>query len=766
MTRAPAPQTAQRHRLGQQRKERADWADGRLGELFGSASGDTGLDGAGVSLVAVGGYGRRELSPHSDLDIVLLHTSELDEISVARLAEKVWYPVWDQGYRLDHSVRSLDGATSAADSDPRVAMGLLDARHVAGDRALTLELRSQLRAQWRRRARSLVPELATLTRDRWRLVGDLAHLVVPDLKEAKGGLRDATALRALVATWLVDAPHAEVERLRATLLDVRDALHLVSNRASDRLRPEYLDEVTQVLGEDSRDTLRLRVTDAGRRIAHLSDLTWRRVEHALAKPSARSRRGPRQVVVAAGVAEQDGEVVLSSTARPGRDPLLMLRAAVAAGENDVMLSPVSAATLARECPPMPVPWPAEARDLFTRLLATGPPLVQVWESLDQAGATDLLFPEWAAVRSLPPESAVHRHTVDRHQIQACVEAASLVRSVSRPDLLLTAALLHDIGKGRHGDHSELGEVVAWDVAGRLGYDSGDAATIAMLVRHHLLLIETATRRDLADPTTTRQVADVVRTRSRLDLLAALTEADARATGSLAWTGWRRRLLADLVHRVRIDLGPTPLIERVPRARPVPRVTGDFLLDVVQDGEVATIEFAAPDRTGLLSAVAGSLALLNLQVRRADVRTERGVGASTWQVVAAEIDVARLREAIKLSLRGVGGSRLEQLPTGRPQLGPTVIVRDGASERATVVEVRAGDRPGLLHDICRILERNALDIRSAHLDTVGPQAVDVFYVCDRGGAPLGQSDIEMLLAALRSGLAEGASAWKPFEHGIR
>ena len=746
--------TERRRELVRQRKDKAARADGRLGELFASATRDAGVAGSGLSLVAVGGYGRSELSPHSDLDVVLLHGLDIDESSMAQLAEKIWYPVWDEGYRLDHSVRSLDGAASAADSDPRVAMGFLDARHVAGDGALTLELRSRLLTQWRRRAKERIPELASLSRDRWRLVGDLAHLVVPDLKEAKGGLRDATTLRALMASWLVDVPHAELERLRATLLDVRDALHLVSNRATDRLRPEYLDEVAAILGEQSRDSLHLRVTETGRRIAHLSDLTWRRAEHALGKPHPRAGRGPQHVIVAAGVAEQDGEIVLMATARPGRDPLLTLRAAVAAAEQDIMLSPVSAVTLARDCPPMPVPWPAEARQLLTRLLAAGPALVQVWETLDQAGATDVLLPEWATVRSLAPQSAVHRHTVDRHQIQTCVEAASLVRAVSRPDLLLTAALLHDIGKGRHGDHSELGEILAWDVAGRVGYDSGDAATIAMLVRHHLLLIETATRRDLADPSTTRQVADVVRTRSRLDLLAALTEADARATGSMAWTDWRRRLLAELVNRVRVDLGPTPLIERSPRARPVPRVTGDFLLDVVHDGEVATIEFAAPDRAGLLSAVAGGLALLSLQVRRADVRTDHGIGASTWQVLGNEIDATRLREVIRLSLRGVGGSRVNHLPTTRPQLAPNVFVREGASERATVLEIRAGDRPGLLYDICRILERHAVDVRSAHLDTVGPQAVDVFYVCDSRGAPLGQSDLETLLPVLRSGLAEG------------
>ncbi len=740
-TAPPNPSSAkrgpvERFELARLRRSLAQSADEQLAVLL--ASSVNALDGpaTGISLVAVGGYGRLELSPHSDLDVVLIHADSHSESMVADLADRIWYPLWDKGYQIDHAVRSVDQTTLAAAQDLRVALGMLDARHVAGDGALTLAVRSNLLAQWRRSARARLPELAELSRTRAVAVGDLAHLAVPDLKEAKGGLRDATVLSALVATWLVDVPHAELQRQRHTLLDVRDALHLVAGRATDRLRPEFLADVADLLGGDA-DDIRHDVCEAGRGIAHICDLTWRRVEHLLAAPRRRSGRGPEQIPLVPGVARQEDEIVLTAHADPPSDPVLVLRAAVAAAERRLMLSPVSAVSMARTGADMPVPWPAAARDLLARLLGSGPALVETWETLDQAGAVSRLFPEWSAVRSLAPRSSVHRHTVDRHMVQTCVEAAALVRRVARPDLLFVASLLHDIGKAQPGDHSESGEVLTWQIARRLGYDSGDAATVAMLVRRHLLLIETATRRDLDDPATARAVANVVGTGARLDLLTALTEADARATGPAAWTTWRQQLVSDLVRRVRSELGPTPVFARTPRRRRVPRVTGDFTLLVTASESGARLEFAAPDRIGLLSAVAGSLALLNLPVRRADVHTERGTGVSSWHVGGEAVDEPRLRDVLRRALTGHGLDRVRRASAGQAGPAPSVVVHPDASQSATVLEVRASDRPGLLYDICRVLERLQLDIRSAHLNTVGPQAVDVFYVCGPDGRPLGE-----------------------------
>ncbi len=213
------------------RARRAAGADALCAASYAQCGGPD----VGVALVAVGGYGRAELAPYSDLDVVLVHDEGVD---LGELAEQVWYPLWDSGALLDHSVRTLPEMVSAADADLRVALGLLDLRHLAGDPNLTLRLRTTMLAQWRRRARERLPALHELVRSRHALMGELAHLSVPDLKEAEGGIRDATVLKALVATWLVDVPHGELERGRQSLLDVRDVLQAAAGRGTDRVAPE------------------------------------------------------------------------------------------------------------------------------------------------------------------------------------------------------------------------------------------------------------------------------------------------------------------------------------------------------------------------------------------------------------------------------------------------------------------------------------------------------------------------------------------------
>src|SRR3954451_15389973 len=195
---------------------------------------------SGAALVAVGGYGRGELAPYSDLDVVLVSD---DGVDVAGVAQQVWYPLWNSGTRLDHSVRTMAEMVEAADADLKVALGLLDARHLAGDTGLTMRLRTTMLAHWRRGSRDRLPALRELVRTRHELVGELAHLSVPDVKEAEGGLRDATVLKALVATWLVDVPHVELERSRLALLDVRDAVQVAAGRGTDRIGPELWSEV-------------------------------------------------------------------------------------------------------------------------------------------------------------------------------------------------------------------------------------------------------------------------------------------------------------------------------------------------------------------------------------------------------------------------------------------------------------------------------------------------------------------------------------------
>ncbi|MFF7607218.1 [protein-PII] uridylyltransferase [Streptomyces parvulus] len=753
-----------------------DWLTG----LFDAGTGGT---GRGVSLVAVGGYGRGELSPRSDLDLLLLHDGS-DDKAVAALADRLWYPVWDLGLDLDHSVRTPGQARRTAGEDLKVQLGLLDARHLAGDLGLTASLRTAVLADWRNQAPKRLPELRDLCAERAERQGELRFLLEPDLKEARGGLRDATALRAVAASWLADAPREGLADARRRLLDVRDALHLATGRATDRLALQEQDQVAAELGLLDADTLLRQVYEAARVISYAGDVTWREVGRVLRSRSVRPRlramlgggkAAPERSPLAEGVVEHDGEAVLARTARPERDPVLPLRAAAAAAQAGLPLSLHAVRRLAATTRPLPTPWPAEAREQLVTLLGSGRPTVQVWEALEAEGLVTRLLPDWERVRCRPQRNAVHLWTVDRHLIETAVRASEFTRRVHRPDLLLVAALLHDIGKGWPGDHSVAGETIARDVAARIGFDRTDAAVLATLVRHHLLLVETATRRDLDDPATVRAVADAVGSEHTLELLHALTEADALATGPAAWSSWRGSLVADLVKRVSAVLAgdapaepetAAPTAEQERLALEAYRTGGPVLAlraqteppadpDSAAGPEPLGVELliAVPDQEGVLPAVAGVLAVHRLTVRTAELRSlslPDGVDGSVllldWRV-AAEYgslpQAARLRADLVRALDGTLdiAARLAERDAAHPRRRgvepppPRVTVAPAASRLATVIEVRAQDAPGLLFRLGRALETAGVRVRSAHASTLGSNAVDAFYVTGPEGTPL-------------------------------
>ncbi|QCX27046.1 [protein-PII] uridylyltransferase [Nocardioides jishulii] len=708
----------------------------------------------GVALVAVGGYGRGELAPYSDLDVVLVHD---DGVEVGTVATDVWYPLWDSGFKIDHAVRTFSQMISAADADVRVALGLLDIRHLAGDSNLTLRLRTTVLAGWRRTARERLGAVHSLVAKRHETVGELAHASVPDLKESAGGLRDATVMRALVASWLVDVPHADLERGRRGLLDVRDHLHEITGRSGDRIAPEAWAPLAEELGLENAEAAQRHVRMLGRRVAHLSRLTWHRAEAVLDTKARRGPRRPHLTPLAPGVAESGGEVVLDGKVAPADDALLLLRAAAEAAERGLLLSPVSAARLVAECPPLPTPWPAQARELLVRLLASGRGLLGVWETMEETGALDQVLPEWEEIRLLPHASAIHRFTVDRHVVETCIEAARLIRRVARPDLLMVAALLHDIGKGQTLDHSVAGEQMIGPITARMGFDADDRATLATLVRWHLLLSETATTRDPDDPVTQEDVAAKVGSRLTLSLLTALTEADALAASAKAWSTWRAQLVQSLAARVDRVLATRPEPE-VEEGLPTLAVPDDLLagrstvhFDVVAGESGPTVTVIAPDRVGLLADVSAVLTLQKAGVRRARVWSQGEWGVSVWDVTHDSLDAALLRRRFDLVVAGEGGvDRLK--PAAGDVLEPTVQVRPEASRRATVLEVRAGDRTGLLHTVLSAVASRGMTVRSAHVDTVGPQAVDVFYLCELGADALRDERAAEAAHAVRRALA--------------
>lgn len=727
-------------------------------ETTGS-QGDGGASVSGVSLVAVGGFGRGELAPYSDLDVVLVHGPDAD---LGELPERVWYPLWDAGVALDHSVRSLPEMSAAAAGDVRVALGLLDVRHLAGDPGLTLQLRTETLTRWRRQARERLPELRRLIEQRHNLFGELAHASIPELKESAGGLRDATILRALAATWLVDVPQSDLEPARQSLLDCRDVVHDLAGRATDRIAPDMWAPLAERLGLADDRAAQTHLRRLGRRIAHLSRLAWRRADAVLARPRSAAPRRPQLTPLAPGIALSGGEVVLAAGAKPAEDPLLLLRAAAEAAEHDVVLAPPTAARLASEGADLPTPWPAEARQLFVRLLASGRGLLGVWETLDETGAIDRVLPEWERVRLLPHASEIHRFTVDRHVIETCMEASALIRTAARPDVLMVAALLHDIGKGGLLDHSVAGAPVARAVAERMGFDPAGVDLIETLVRWHLLLSATATTRDPDDPATVETITSRIPDPEALALLTALTEADARAASPKAWTKWRSALILGLAHRARASLDSgVALLPVEAEEIVVPDVVhaGGVSFAVEPAGDGSRVTAMAPDRVGLLADVAATFAVQRIRVRAARVwsqdtaRDGAGVtiGVSVWEVDDDHLDPRVLRDRFT----AISEHRIdpaERLRQKTQELAPSVVVRPEASSQATVIEVRAQDRPGVVYTVCAVLARLDVTVRSAHVDTLGPQAVDVFYVQEAHAGVLGDRRAAEAAHAVRAALS--------------
>ncbi|MGN6414448.1 [protein-PII] uridylyltransferase [Flexivirga sp.] len=711
---------------------------------------------AGVALAVVGGIARGDSGPLSDYDVVLLHDGRGPH-DLPGFADRVWYPLWDKGIRLDHSVRTPKQCRATAADDLTAAIGLLDIEHVNGDPLLVAQVRQDIAHDWRANSRRRLPELLESVQTRHRRHGDLTHDLEPDLKEAAGGLRDMTVLRALAATWLADRPHGAVDTAYARLLDVRDALHVVTGRGRDRLTRQEQDAVAALLGDDDADALLTSVVQAGRAIAHALEDTARRAGQS--QRARTLRTGPRRPVLhplGHGLYRHDGEVVLGRREVGGGGPLTVLRAAGAAARHGLPLGPATVANLTDPMPVPPAPWPEQVRETFVDLLAAGAGLPQVWETLDLAGVVGAWLPEWAAVRSRPQRNPVHRHTVDRHLVETVVRAAALRHRVRRPDLLLVAALLHDIGKiaGVH-DHAVEGAPVAGNVARRMGYPPEDVRTVELLVREHLTAVDLATRRDPDDPATVHALVTAVAERADLlELLVALTEADALAAGPQAWTAWR----AELVHRL-AQHGRAALSGRHPAAPECVEPLGAQIRARVGAGAPyvlvtatasgAIVRIADRDRPGLFAHSAAVLASFGMTVRAARIRTTGGIAHNTWRVEAPLADLPdaeqlgrRLREGVPRRERATAPPRRAY---GSPPSRATLV--PAGSEDALVIEVCAQDRPGLLGDLGETFAAHRLAIRSAHVATYAGQTLDTFYAVPVDGRPPAPPEVARIIAAL-------------------
>lgn len=551
---------------------RAEWtrlAEEALRQLWDAVAGGRGLPG--TALAAVGSLGRGDCGPESDLDLVLLHRSHRAG-DIDSLADALWYPLWDSGIELDHSVRSLDECRGIAAGDLKASISLLDLRWIAGDADLVERAARSVHADWRATARLRFPEIEALQRARVARAGELAYEIEGDVKEAAGGMRDATFVRALVASWLAERPVIDYEPSYRFLLDVRDALATVTRRHQHALRIQSHDDVAAILGFEGpagADELLARVSGAARIIRGAYEDTAARARRNLTPSIVRPRivRGRRRPPlfddVAPRVGARSGELVLGRGASAEAPGTLFALARESARTG----MPIRQKTLVlmremgagRELGRTGRPWPGWARRDLESILASGPSQLPVWEHLDLAGLLTELIPAWQSVRNLPQRSALHRHTVDRHQLEAVsllprFEASSGERlerlSPDRRRALLLSTLFHDIGKrpGTPG-HSERGAAMIEGILAPMGYPAGVRRDVALLVRHHLLLPRMIACADPADPATARAIAEAVGGDGELlACLHLLVQADASACKEEAWDAWKAGLVDVLVHR--------------------------------------------------------------------------------------------------------------------------------------------------------------------------------------------------------------------------
>jgi [protein-PII] uridylyltransferase len=794
-----------------------------------------------VALVALGGYGRRELFPYSDIDLMILYHPDIED-RVSSVVDAILYPLWDTGLEVGHGVRTVARSMKQADEDYFFQVAMLDARLIHGASELFHELVGEYQKKFISGHRESFVEQMKEHRERRRVrYGSHSFLLEPHLKEGKGGMRDIQSmfwvarvvfgLRGLEdfcdAGLMLEEERSDFIESWDALVQLRNRLHYSSRRKNDQLYFELQEEVAEALGYKTVDGVLgveqfMRDTYAHlENVAVATDLFFDHVDEVLGLARKNSVAVPDREVEA-GVEIRRSRVHLTAIPREiAAKPQLLMRAFLAAARSGVPLHHRTRKLISSSLHLVNDKMRTSPRmsKALVNILEHAKDVFGVLEVMLETGLLSAYIPEFTRIETLAQHDIYHIYTVDRHSLQAVaelhqviIEEPQIFVQVEMPKMLFLATLLHDVGKGSGRDHSEEGAVVAASVAKRMAFSDEEVECLSFLIQYHLFVPENALRRDLNDAAFIQRCAETIGDVSRLSMLYLLSVADSRATGPSAWSDWKAALMQEMYFKVRSSLESTAILEGEDQEldehveRSVEWLRGqiggllkneqdvkidleslpaDYVLtfspEVVRKhvcihrdshrvlrqrsllksedhGDYWSILVMSMDRPGLLAKICGVLALHNLNVIRAqiftwddstvvdilDVRPTDGLqyGEKDWTAINHDLDRAishrlGLGHRLYQKLSPLYGRRAELVS----KVEPRVVVDNISSDVYSVIEVYAGDLPGLLYHITQALADFGMNIYKAIIATEVEQLIDVFYVLDSHGKKIVDKDFQ-------------------------
>ena len=788
-----------------------------------------------IAIVATGGYGRGELAPGSDIDLLFVRPYKQTPWGES-VIEFILYMLWDLGLKVGHATRSLPECVRLSKQDITIRTALLEARYLWGDRKLYEELRRKFWSDVASGSGQDFVEAKLAERDvRHMRQGESRYLVEPNIKEGKGGLRDLQTLY-WIGKYLYHTDDAAdlvkhnvftaeeyktFQRAEEFLWNTRVRLHYMLGRAEERLSFEVQPELAERLGykgDSPRRAVESFMRDYFLVAKDVGDLT--RIFCAALEEQNKKRRPalarmlPGFLKPRAGTDEffvENGRLNAQADTF-SKDPVNLIRIFHVADSKGVDVHPAALRTITRSLDLITddLRRDTEANRLFLEILSSRRDPERALRLMNESGVFGRFVPDFGRVVALMQFNMYHHYTVDEHLIRAVGNVAAIdrgelkndhptsteiIKRIQSREVLYCAILLHDIAKGLPGDHSEVGTGIAERLCPRWGLAEADTRAVSWLVKNHLVMSDTAQRRDLSDPKTVRDFVNVVQSPELLRLLLVLTVADIRAVGPGVWNGWKGQLLRELYYEAeaamtggdaaparaaRVAAAKSALAERIgdmpasARNRALSRhYDGYWLAFDAESHErharmmasadsasellrmsaesntfraVTEIVVYTPDHPGLFSQLAGAVSLCGGSIVDAKAfTTSDGFALDVFSIQdeqgapfsdAGRIE--RLRESIERTLKGQVRPRtlLSGRRSTRRQSAFQVAARVGfdneASTTATVVEVEGRDRPGLLYDVTQAIFESGLSISSAMVATYGERAVDVFYVRDGFG----------------------------------